>query len=336
MKIRKSKFYDSFRCIASACPDSCCQDWAVTIDETSRKLYLSLPGDLGDILRQNIMEEEGETILQIRSDGRCPMWREDGLCRIQAELGENALSCVCTQFPRLTHDYGDFREWGLELSCPEAARLIFSSSWEWTETDTAESGTGEYDEDVMDILKSTRETMMDYIRNPQYTVGEALTVALMYGYHVQAMIDGEDTAVFDADASLSAAREAAKPWDERNMLPFFEELNILRPRWKMRLENPEKTEIWDEKIRNLAIYFLDRYYLQAVSDFDLVCRVKLMVISCLAIRCLGGDLVQTAQEYSKEIENDTENLDAVLDAAYREPAFADVRLLGCLLEKTGG
>ena len=31
------------------------------------------------------------------------------------------------EFPRLTHDSGDFQDWGLELSCPEAARLILES-----------------------------------------------------------------------------------------------------------------------------------------------------------------------------------------------------------------
>ena len=30
-------------------------------------------------------------------------------------------------FPRLTHDYGDFAELGLELSCPEAAKLILNA-----------------------------------------------------------------------------------------------------------------------------------------------------------------------------------------------------------------
>ena len=126
MIIRKSSYFDTFRCIASACPDSCCKEWAVQVDDASAAYYRSLPGPLGDRLRQVLAEEDGCTVMTIQ-DGRCPMWRQDGLCRIQAELGEPALCDTCRDFPRLRHDYGDFIEYGLELSCPEAARLILSA-----------------------------------------------------------------------------------------------------------------------------------------------------------------------------------------------------------------
>jgi hypothetical protein len=46
---------------------------------------------------------------------------------------------------------------------------------------------------------------------------------------------------------------------------------------------------------------------------------------------LGGDLIATAQLFSKEIENDPDNLDAILDAVYCEPPFTDGNLLGLLL-----
>ena len=126
MQIRKSYYFDSFRCIASACDDSCCKEWDVQVDEAAAAYYRSLTGPLGDRLREVLKEEDGETVMIIE-DGRCPMWREDGLCRIQAELGEEALCRTCREFPRLTHDYGNFVERGLELSCPEAARLILQA-----------------------------------------------------------------------------------------------------------------------------------------------------------------------------------------------------------------
>ena len=59
--------------------------------------------------------------------------------------------------------------------------------------------------------------------------------------------------------------------------------------------------------------------------------VKLALISCLVIRTLGGNLINTAQLYSKEIENSLENVEAILDAAYASPAFTDDRLLGHFL-----
>ena len=55
--------------------------------------------------------------------------------------------------------------------------------------------------------------------------------------------------------------------------------------------------------------------------------------TCLMVRHLGGDVYETAQHYSKEIENDADNIDALLDAAYTHPALADIRLLGLLADR---
>ena len=86
MLITKPHYYDSFRCIAGSCPDSCCKEWDVQVDDVSAAYYRSLPGALGEDLRRLMHEEDGETVMTIQN-GRCPMWRTDGLCRIQAELG---------------------------------------------------------------------------------------------------------------------------------------------------------------------------------------------------------------------------------------------------------
>ena len=81
----------------------------------------------------------------------------------------------------------------------------------------------------------------------------------------------------------------------------------------------------------MARYGIERYWLQAVSDYDLVGRVKMIVAACLLIKALGGDPVETAQIYSKEIENSANNVDAILDAACESPAFTDDKLLWLLL-----
>ena len=75
----------------------------------------------------------------------------------------------------------------------------------------------------------------------------------------------------------------------------------------------------------------ERYWLQSILDYDLVCRVKLVVASCLLIHHLGGDILETAQLYSKEIENSAENVETILDGAYTHPALTDANLLGLLL-----
>ena len=42
------------------------------------------------------------------------------------------------------------------------------------------------------------------------------------------------------------------------------------------------------------------------------------------------DIIATAQLYPKEIENNTENVQTILDAAYTAPAMADLTLLSHL------
>ena len=331
MRITKPSYYDDFRCIAGDCTDSCCKEWDVQVDDGAAERYLQMPGPLGDSLRQVLKEEDGEWVMTI-VDGRCPMWREDGLCRIQAELNHEALCKTCREFPRLTHDFGDFQELGLELSCPEAARFILRNpdfSYISEEVDGGEAP--EYDREAMEDLLRSREIAREILADGSRPVAEALALLLMYGYQAQAELDGEEIQPFDPEASLDAARNFAGEGDAQLVLDFFKELEILSPDWAARLENPQFGQ-WAAEYRTLARYFVDRYWLQAVSDYDLVSRVKLAVISCLAIRLLGGGLEETAQRYSKEIENDADNVDAILDGAYEAPAFTDDRLLGLLLK----
>ena len=152
---------------------------------------VSLQSGLGDQLRQKLKQDEDGYFLAI-TDRRCPMWRADGLCRIQAELGEGALCKTCRDFPRLTHDYGDFIEYGLELSCPEAAKYILSQSRPATVTEDIPGGEEpEYDEEAMAVLKATRNTALDILFDPSRPVPEALALTLLYGYQAQGELDGD-------------------------------------------------------------------------------------------------------------------------------------------------
>ena len=331
MKITKPSYFDTFRCIASACPDSCCKEWDVQVDETAAAYYRGLPGSLGDRLREVLYDEDDNTYMA-NVDGRCPMWRTDGLCRIQAELGEAALCKTCREFPRLTHDYGDFVELGLELSCPEAARLILSAGPDTPFVQEISGGEEpEYDMDAMAVLKETRKTMLSILSDTERPVGQVLILGLLYGYQAQAELDSGEVQSFDQESALEEAKSLAKPGNSQDFLDFFSELEILTPAWKELLHSPSYGD-WDKGTLGLARYFVERYWLQAVSDYDLYCRVKFIMVSCLLIRILGGDLLTTAQLYSKEIENNTDNVEALLDAAYAHPAFTDNRLLGLLLK----
>ena len=331
MRLCYPAYFTEFRCVAAACPDSCCKEWDVAVDPEAAARYQAMPGALGEALRQHMYWEDGDCYFR-NINGRCPMWRQDGLCRIQAELGHDALCMTCRDFPRLTHDFGDFVERGLELSCPEAAKLILSANGVWVQQECPGGETPEYDGEAMAVLLRTRAVALRLLEQER-SANESLAILMLYGYHAQAELDGGEVLPFDPDAALTEAGEFAKDGNIEELLDFFQGLEVLSQTWPARLNHPQPGQ-WVPMHRNLARYFVERYWLQAVSDYDLVGRVKLAVISCLVIWALGGDLVQTAQAYSKEIENDADNVEAILDGAYADPALTDQKILSLLLQNS--
>lgn len=321
MDIYTPSYYSAFRCIAADCPDSCCQGWDVAVDDEKAAYYRALPGPLGDALREGLMQDDGTWYLENRG-GRCPMWRQDGLCRIQAQLGEQALCRTCDQFPRLTHEYENFTERMLELSCPEAARLILNAPPEPPAART------DPDPDMALLLK-TREEALAILRScpPR----EAAALVMLLGCHVQQILDGGEETPFRPEQALAEAKALAKPGGEADFIAFFLSLEILTEQWPRRLSHPTPAP-WQEGHAALCRYLVSRYWLQAYSDGDLYGRAKLIISLTALVQKLGGDLISTAQLMSKELENDPENIDAILDGAYQSPALADDRLLGLILK----
>ena len=328
MELIYPSYYTQFSCIADRCPDSCCHEWEVQVDPDSAARYRSLPGPLGDDLRKFLYDEDGETYLRNVED-RCPMWRSDGLCRIQAEQGHEALCRVCQQFPRLRHDYGSFLELGLELSCPEAARLILETPLSWVAEEIPGGEEPDYDPEIMALLRSSRPAALSLLENTRYTVPERLRLLLMFAYHIQAAIDGGELLPFDPDAALSEAAQFSGEGDTAALAEFYLSLDLLTRRWRDALGTLAEPA-WQEGLCRIAQYGICRHWYQAVSDWDLACRVKMLLSGCALIARLPGSLRDNAQLWSKEIENSAQNLDSILDGAYTEPALTDANLLGLL------
>ena len=329
-------YYEKFHCIAGACPDSCCQEWDVEVDSESVKFYRGLQGPLGEKVRRYLYEEDGTVYLGF-PEGKCPMQRPDGLCGIQAELGPEALCQVCQKYPRLTQDYGEFLELDLEMSCPEAARIMMTEDgWELHSRQVDGGEPGEYDHEVMEILRRTRPRMMALAQDRRFGVNERLALMLLYGAQVQHEIDCGEEIPFDPEQGLETVREIAGDGDFEAVLSFFGELEILTDRWRELLAGARRESRWFESLSRLAGYGIYRYYYQAVSDYDLISRVKMVVLSCILTAHLAGRPLQsqidTVQLYSKEIENDADNVDAILEASCTCAWFSDRSVLGMLLE----
>jgi outer membrane protein assembly factor BamD (BamD/ComL family) len=127
---------------------------------------------------------------------------------------------------------------------------------------------------------------------------------------------------------LAFAQQVAGSCDWTALRDFYAGLELLTPRWAAMLHSPAPA-FSDDLIR-MTRCGIERYWLQAISDLDLISRVKMIIAGTLLVGHLGGEPIRTAQLYSKEIDNSIDNLEAILDATYTHPALTDCHLLGLL------
>ncbi len=314
------KAYHRFSCMAAACPDSCCKDWAVDVDSQSAAAYQALPGPLGDRLRQVLVpEEEGYTMTL--EQGRCPMWRQDGLCRIQAQLGHDALCQVCRQYPRLIKACPEGSWHGLDMACPEAARLLFACPGE-------ENAPKHADDPAMSLLFDSRRQILSLLENTAYPLPRALTALLLYAHQVQDALYGEPLPALDPESLLQAVPDFGIAGSPEKLTAFFAGLEIMSDVWRERLKNPAPGS-W-EALRPFAIYLTQRHWLESADDLDVAARGKLIAAGCLLVQYLGGDPVETARLFSREVESDPDNVEAILEGAYTSPALTDANLLALM------
>lgn len=340
-------YYSRFSCLAGACPDTCCAQWEVVVDEDTAALYAAVPGDLGRRLRKALTtDQDGDRILR-HENGRCPLFQgETGLCGVQLALGHDALCETCREFPRLRQDFTAFREHSLSFACPEAARLgIFSPELPLlAATGEAEPWPDDYDSGDMSFLRKVRGAMFGFLKDSAYSISQRIALCLGLGRSAQAQLDGEPPAPFSPEQTLRrfSAAQAPGPWEE--ILRFYRSLDILSPQWAALLDDsPGKAPAFDPFLRypqefgNLMFDGLYRTLLCSVSDFDLLPRVKAAALACALARYLiarqpdePGSRLEVYHLYAREITHCAENQDALLDACYLEPCFQTDALFSLL------
>lgn len=128
-RIVQPRYYDAFGCIGADCEDTCCDGWGVTIDRNTYDKYQQcsdpeLRPRLNELITINYTDAPDDDYASIKlSESQCPFLSER-LCSIQKKLGEDYLSDTCAIYPRMINRVGDVLERTLDLSCPEATRLV--------------------------------------------------------------------------------------------------------------------------------------------------------------------------------------------------------------------
>jgi lysine-N-methylase len=128
-KVLDPSYFDAFRCIGSQCEDTCCVGWIVHVDKSTYTRYHNCSDpELGPSLHTLIKiheksSSEDDYASIVLNGAACP-FLSDGLCSIQNRLGEEYLSNMCAIYPRVMNRVDQVLQRSLDLSCPEAARII--------------------------------------------------------------------------------------------------------------------------------------------------------------------------------------------------------------------
>lgn len=130
MYFREPKYYSDFRCAGPECSNNCCFDWRIDwskeeIDKVKNAEKIS--PELRALVEQSFVELENAPkrfIVKFNSQNKCPFQLENGLCRIQRELGAEYLSYTCTSYPRKSVATRDYIYRNINMSCPETVKML--------------------------------------------------------------------------------------------------------------------------------------------------------------------------------------------------------------------
>ncbi len=144
VKRLQPRSYHAFRCIGAECEDTCCIGWIVNIDKSTYEAYQRVDDpELGPRLRELVTIHAASSSdhdhARITLSGPGCAFLSNGLCGIQKKLGTEYLSIMCATYPRVMNVVDDVLERSLDLSCPEAARVVLldPSPMEFDENDGA-------------------------------------------------------------------------------------------------------------------------------------------------------------------------------------------------------
>ena len=59
MKQVSLDYTEGFSCLAGSCPDTCCKDWEIILDEDAISRYQKMPGVLGEQVRGDDADGRG-------------------------------------------------------------------------------------------------------------------------------------------------------------------------------------------------------------------------------------------------------------------------------------
>ena len=349
MKYHKPSFFDQFKCIGSACTDTCCAGWEIEVDETTAQGYLAEKGAFGDRLRREIGSEPGEYFFKLKNN-RCPFLNKENLCDIFINLGEDRLCDICREHPRFYNWFGDYTEVGLGLCCEEAERLLFSDSKPLTfveEVHTDASDLLDDESEECEQMLEERKAIFSILQNRKKNIGARLKrLLLQLPYADEMLLLTVPILEWDDPESIPKLDYKAKPSTNtlKNsalfLIRFFGGMESLDKTWPSMMKELEqnidslidvdkaaefiqfmKGENRLYEYEHIAVYLVYRYYPEILFDGQIeakilfaaasICLLFLMDLQCFQKNTAytQQDRIELVRRFSKEIEYCPENME---------------------------
>lgn len=296
MILRTPSYYKNFKCIAGACPDSCCQGWEVDADTRSLEYYKTLTGDIRNRIDSVLDKDEfGNTIFRLADRKRCPFLNDENLCDMHIAIGGEHTPHTCRTFPRFINDFGGTREMGISFSCPVASDMIWQQSEPLSFDDELNDllpELNEIDAQTYFYLTKARKKAFDIVQDRTVPINQRLIHLLDFGVKLQQELE-----------------EYEQGSDDIDFFDVFRNPELINSEWIEKVDNAEVKPVSDEIFNeNIASYFIFRYFLTAVYDYDVLSKIKMAVIGVLIVTYFGEDS-WTIHLWSKETEHSQYNMD---------------------------
>lgn len=355
MKLRAPMYYKDFHCIAEKCKNNCCAaGWEIDIDDKTANFYSTIAGEFGKKLQNSIISTSDGTStksFKLDENNNCPFWNKNHLCDICINLGEEHLCNICAEHPRFYEWFENEKEAGIGLCCEEASRIILSNTKKFSiiETEIPYDGFDEYDKDLYHYLKNNRSKIITHIDESD-DFHSSIRNVLWYCFTLQKNIDSnllDDVDIIDI-----------KDYSNSSIIPILEFISELEPNdssWPNYIKSCIDTyQLHQDKLgefkknypeiqkylKNIAIYFIWRYFLKGTFDSEILSKTSLMAISVAVLeelffckwmkeKCITlEDCIDITRKYSEEIEYSEENIIKLEDACYEKKEFNVEYLIG--------
>ncbi|MGL5677935.1 MAG: flagellin lysine-N-methylase [Cellulosilyticaceae bacterium] len=269
----KLGYYDNFRCLADNCPFTCCQEWAIAVDEETQNKWKNIKlSDLGiqDVANRTLcdcLEKDGSNqVITLKEDEKtCPFLGENKLCQVVVTLGEDKIADICRSYPRHTNNTNGHKEYSLDFGCPAVIDLLHekgSSRMTEGEAYVPESFLEKVRAMIMGHLECTNYSLTERMMMTYYCLLDLLeqeepTEAMIEEYTSEAYLDE-----LVGEMRKLEVEESDGFWERNELFLDMEQLYLKEEHYTSYLE--EVTQ-W---AKGIEMYYADTELMEKYTNFE--------------------------------------------------------------------